>query len=219
MDTPFPLGRVEDPVHDPRSLGFAAPAGLSVVPKKWRRYGNVLDQGSLGSCTGNAGVGCLNHEPFHVIGSATYKEPDAVNLYSAATFIDPYDGAYPPIDTGSDGLSVAKVLKSQGKITGYLHAFDLDHVLSALMVGPLIIGTRWHESMFYPDSRARVEVSGDVKGGHEYVLDGVYTASPRMLRFQNSWGSTWGDYGKFYMRWDDFAQLLDDNGDAVLFRR
>lgn len=198
---------------------FAAPAAAPVVARKWRRYGNVLDQGNLGSCTGNAGVGCLNHEPYHVIGSTTYKEPDAVALYAAATAIDPYDGTYPPTDTGSDGLSIAKVLKAQGKISGYLHAFGLDHVLSAAMSGPLIVGTRWHSSMFYPDARGRVEISGDVVGGHEYVLDAVWTAPPRMLRFQNSWGSSWGDYGKFYLRWDDFAALLDDGGDAVLFQR
>lgn len=220
MSTPFPLGRHEDAAanHDPRSRGFAAPSAAPIVNKLWRRYGYVLDQGNLGSCTGNAGIGCLNHAPFHTLGQTCGKEPDAVNLYSAATQIDPYDGTYPPTDTGSDGLSISKVLQSRGRITGYTHSFGLDHALAAAMYGPLIVGTNWYTSMFYPSPDGVVTVSGQLAGGHEYVLSGV-DVTHRMLRFQNSWGSSWGDYGKFWMTFDSFASLLNEGGDVILFAR
>jgi len=216
MVTPFPLGRV--PERDPRSLNFAAPATTPVTSKRWRRYGTVLDQGDLGSCTGNAGEGCLNHAPFHVVGTTCAKEPDAVSLYSAATAADAYPGQYPPEDTGSSGLAVAKVLKAWGRITGYTHAFDLDHILSALMSGPLIVGTDWLNNMFYPDPNGLVQPTGSVAGGHEYVLNGADVTS-KMLRFQNSWGTGWGVNGHFFMTFDGFSSLLADDGDAILFTR
>lgn len=218
--TPFPLGRHPEAAanHDPRSRSFSAPAAITVVDKKWRRYGAVLDQGQVGSCTGNAGIGCLNHAPLHVVGTPCGTEADALKLYEDVTQADPYPGAYPPDDTGSDGLSVAKVLLGRGTISAYSHAFGLDHVLSAAMAGALICGTDWYDGMFHPDSKGVIQPTGSVAGGHEYVLDGVY-ATARMLRFQNSWGSSWGWYGKFFMSFDDFSKLLSAGGDAILFHR
>ena len=125
-------------------------------------------------------------------------------------------GTYPPNDTGSDGLSVAKAAQQLGAIAGYTHAFGLDHVLGAAMTGPLIIGTRWHSDMFNPDPRGVVHPTGPVEGGHEYCLDAVY-AEAKMLRFLNSWSKSWGANGYFYMSFADFSTLLADHGDAVLF--
>jgi hypothetical protein len=214
--TPFALGRVQE--HDPQSRGFAAPTALPISSVWWRRYGLVLDQGQLGSCTGNAAAQALNHLPFHVIGSPCLGESTAVSLYSVATNVDAFDGTYPPEDTGSSGLAVAKAAQLAGYITSYEHAFGLDHVLAAAQYGPQIIGTDWHEEMFYPDADGTIVPSGPIAGGHEYVLDGV-DLPHRRLRFLNSWGSGWGARGRFYMSFDNFATLLDAGGDAVLFRK
>lgn len=216
MTTPFPLGRRAE--HDPRSASFAATATLPVTSKVWRRYGLVLDQGRLGSCTGNAAAHALNHAPLHVTGT-TYHEPDAIRFYSEATLRDEWgDNTYPPTDEGSSGLGVSKAVLSEGLITGYQHAFDLDHALSALMAGPLIVGTDWYDDMFNPDAAGVVHPTGGVVGGHEYCLDGVAVAS-RMLRFQNSWSSLWGVGGRFYLSFADFSTLLAASGDAILFVR
>jgi hypothetical protein len=75
-------------------------------------------------------------------------------------------------------------------------------------------GTTWYDGMFYPDSHGVIRPTGADVGGHEYLCSGV-SVTNRMLRFQNSWGSGWGDYGKFYMTFDDFASLLAAGGDAV----
>lgn len=222
MSTPFPLGRRQE--HDPRSRGFAAAVEPVVVSKAWRRYGTVLDQGDLGSCTGNAGIHALNSVPLHVIGAVTGKEPDAVSLYASATRVDEFPGFYDPADpansedTGSSGLAISKVLQSQGRIAAYEWAFGLDHVLGAAMRGPLMVGTDWREDMFWPDATGLVRPTGDIAGGHEYVLSGV-NLTHRRLRFQNSWSSGWGDRGKFYMTFDDFAVLLAAGGDAIALTR
>jgi hypothetical protein len=210
------LGRVRE--HDPRSLAFPATAFEPVVDRTWRRYGAVLDQGRLGSCTGNAAAQALNHAPLHTVGTACLPEDQAVALYSVATARDAFPGVYPPDDTGSSGLAVAKACQDAGYITAYDHAFGLDHVLSAAMTAPLIVGTDWWDSMFYPDPSGQVFPTGAIAGGHEYVLDGV-SVTHRMVRFLNSWSRDWGVAGRFYMTFDDFGWLLTTGGDAVRFLR
>lgn len=220
MTTPFPLGRHDDAPanHDPRSRSFAALADLPVRTKAWRRYGAVLDQGDLGSCTGNAGTHAQNHAPYHRTGEHVGTQADARDLYSAATAIDPYPGQWPDDDTGSDGLAIGKVLKARGKVTEYRWAFGLDHVLATAMVGPVMLGTVWRSGMFYPSESGMVYPTGSEVGGHEYLLTGVNTAG-RIVRCQNSWGPGWGDYGKFYMTYAALAELLAAGGDALLLLR
>lgn len=103
----------------------------------------------MGSCTGNAAAGCLGTGQFWgqatqqtlSAADATHDEGEAVKLYSAATALDQIKGTYPPDDTGSDGLSVAKACQNAGLISGYTHAFSLDALLSALSTQPVIVGT------------------------------------------------------------------------------
>lgn len=137
--------------HDSRSRGFAAPEGGAGAWRSVRhqRFIPVLDQGQVGSCTGNAAAGCLGTGQFWgqatqqtlSAADATHDEGEAVKLYSAATALDQIKGTYPPDDTGSDGLSVAKACQNAGLISGYTHAFSLDALLSALSTQPVIVGT------------------------------------------------------------------------------
>lgn len=215
MQTPFPLGR--ERYHDPRSLSYPVLATDVVVRSKaWRRYGSVLDQGSLGSCTGNAAAHGLNSSPFHVTATPCFKETDAIAFYSLATSLDAFPDTYPPVDSGSSGVGVSKAVQSLGHITAYRWSFGFDHFLQALMQGPVLCGTNWHQNMFYPDSDGLVHPVGDIAGGHEYLANGVNVTS-KLIRFQNSWSSLWGVSGHFYMTFDDFTALLNEGGDAVLF--
>lgn len=212
--------------HDPRSWNFAFravdPSTLASV--RHRSQIPTLDQGKLGSCTGNAAVKCLSYEPFwsevevrEVLGSDAAKdEKYAVDVYSAATDIDDYPGVYPPTDTGSDGLSVAKVLKSRGLISGYQHAFSLEALLTALAEQPVIVGTEWRADMFHPAADGRQKITGAVAGGHEYCLDELDVEQERVW-MQNSWGSTWGVEGRAFFTWDDMRALLEASGDCTIF--
>jgi hypothetical protein len=204
------LGRLVS--HDPRSLAFPAPSAPIRKAVTHRHYGLILDQGQLGSCTGNAMAQALMTAPLHQKGR-TLTEKDAVSIYSAATVIDGAPGQYPPDDTGSSGLAVAKVAKSRGLITGYTHAFGLDHALGALQLSPLLVGVNWHEAMFTPDAQGFVHPDGNVAGGHEFVCIGD-TGSH--LVFLNSWGKSWGRNGRFFMTYADFGTLLNEQGDVVV---
>lgn len=214
--------------HDPRSRAYAvAPIATTLTAVRHQAFIGILDQGQLGSCTGNAGVGAIYREPFNDGSwrSQGYSpdEAGAVHLYSNATQLDGYPGAYPPDDTGSDGLSVAKALQKAGIISGYLHAFDLQSALLQLMTTPLITGITWYNSMFTPrpgGGLLEVDETSGVAGGHELCVDQYIPASgtvPAMVGGPNSWGTSWGDGGRWYMYVTDWGKLLADDGDVTAF--
>lgn len=213
--------------HDSRSLHYQVePESLdSLKSIRHNRLIPVLDQGNLGSCTGNAAIGCLGtgyfYDPetvhrFLSPSDATVDERIAVQVYSDATRLDSYNGTYPPTDTGSDGLSVVKVLQQKGLISGYQHAMSLAAALTALSKQPVIVGTSWHENMFNPAANGRLSITGSVQGGHEYVLDELDVENKRVW-LTNSWSRNWGVQGRAYLSWDDLGTLLADDGDCTVF--
>lgn len=219
--------------HDDRSRAYAFDTtGLSIVSAKHTRRIPVLDQGNLGSCTGNAGIGCLGTDPYYSTvagvggreltrrGTAqavrySLDEAGAVQLYSDAETIDG-DGPYPPNDNGSTGLSVAQALKNAGEISGYQHTFTLDDALKALGVTPVITGVKWYSNMYDPDQDGRVYPTGTVAGGHEFVVDEIDATNQRVW-FTNSWGESWGLNGRAYLTFADWGDLLGQQGDVTIF--
>lgn len=225
--------------HDDRSRAFAYPTvGLTLQSAKHARRIPVLNQGDVGSCTGNAGVGCLGTDPYYdtllpsvalavevdgqrhigrsrTLPRYTFDEAGALRLYSDAETIDG-DGPFPPNDNGSTGLSVAKALKTAGEISGYQHTFTLTDALLALGKTPVITGVSWYEDMFQPDADGRVHITGALAGGHEFVVDEIDVELERVW-FTNSWGTSWGVNGRAYLTFDDWGRLLADQGDVTVF--
>jgi hypothetical protein len=212
--------------HDPRSLAYqvaAKPLG-DLTSVRHQRFIPVLDQGSTGSCTGNATIGAVGTgDLFTALAGnpgcpsetdAAKDEEQAVALYSEATHLDDVFGTYPPDDTGSSGLAVAKAAKNAGLISGYEHATSLEAALTALETRAVITGVNWYEGMDSPDDSGLVRVTGQVRGGHEFVLDELDTAN-RLVGATQSWGLGFGLSGRFYLSWDDFGRLLDEDGDVT----
>lgn len=206
---------VENDVHE---------MGKSLADQSWERVLVVLDQGQLGSCTGNAGTGALGTRPFFdsvgdVLPStsdAAEAEKFAVQLYSDATVADGYPGTYPPDDTGSSGLAICKVLKNRGTIKGYRFARSAYGFLRLLQNGPVLQGMPWYEAFFQPDKDGFIDAdphwaSSGVAGGHEVEAVGVELDSSdafnSVITYVNSWGTSWGDSGRFRMRLRTYEQL------------
>src|SRR5258708_818649 len=91
--------------HDERSKQFAFDtSNIEIKDVEHTRLIPVLNQGQVGSCTGNAGIGAIATAPFKLSSKPfySYNEAGALKLYSAAETIDG-DGPYPPNDNGSSG--------------------------------------------------------------------------------------------------------------------
>lgn len=208
--------------HDERSKMYAF-TGATTTPISVRHTRNIsiLDQGSLGSCTGNAGIGCLGTGILYPTLTGVvndWSEQAAVKLYSDATLLDSDRSNYPPVDTGCDGLSIAKVLTKRGWISGYQHTFSFNSMLAALEKQPVITGVNWYSSFYTPDANGIVTVpkGATVEGGHEFVLDEI-DATRQLIGASNSWGSGWGINGRFYIPFDVFKRLLSEQGDVTVF--
>jgi hypothetical protein len=226
----YPTGRHIN--HDPasRRYPYRRGAALSVPDVRHPRYIPVFDQGDLGDCTANAALGILGTGRYwgalcEITGSRNptgagpypFTQAGAVSLYADITANDPFDGQYPPTDTGSDGLSAAKALQRAGIIPGYQHTFSLADALAALDEYPLLVGTNWSESMFDPDPSGLVHYDPrEVAGGHEWIVDEALPTTPPLVGGTTSWGQGFGLGGRFYLTVADFGRLLDDDGDVIV---
>jgi hypothetical protein len=204
--------------HDERSKGFrVAKVAGALTSAQYTRHCAPFDQGDLGSCTGNAMAGVLMTDPFWTTGRLL-TESDAVRLYGEATHLDSIHGAYPPEDTGSSGLAVAKAAKKEGWIPSYDHAFGLDDLLHGLAQRPGLLGIYWYTSFDTPHSTGECPLSptATVRGGHEVQMFRLDVEQKRVWCYQ-SWGPTWGGLGNgtFWFSFDTLTQLLAQHGDAT----
>jgi len=216
--------------HDSESLRYLHKRDPRrvIVAQLWPRLIPILDQGDLGSCTGNMAEGNVGTSPlFDAIPgnlparpttNAAGDEQQAVSLYSAATKLDPYSGSYPPTDTGSDGLSVAKAALAAGLISGYTHITSLADMEDALQLGPVGVGVNWYSSFDTPNSSGYVTISSGayVRGGHEFLVRGVDPSAQR-FRADNSWGLSYGVAGSFSFSYATMERLLSEQGDCTRF--
>ena len=228
---PFALGRNVE--HDERSRDFAfsIPPPEKLTDVIWPDVSGILDQGNVGSCTGNAAAQLVNTAAFDKMRTIVHKdtfltEKDAVTIYSEATKLDNISGSYPPDDTGSSGLGAAKALKRFRYIETYTHCFTWDQFCAAIATQPVIAGTLWTHNMFTPDSKGVIHVhsiaEGNIAGGHEYMIRGIlYSKSLVLMR--NSWSYTWcpgSENGKVpgeaWISFADFKTLLKNQGDITV---
>ncbi len=151
------------------------------------RFNLALDQGSLGSCTGNAVAHSLSTDPFGL----SLTEPDAVAIYSRATTLDPFTGVYPPTDTGSNGASAWLASVDLGYYRGGIESADsLEALQQSLQRVPCTLGTDWYDAFFDPSECGEMSISGRVAGGHEIAIVG-WDSKLKRVWIRNSWGD-WG---------------------------
>lgn len=212
--------------HDPRNRDHRAvtgPAsGANLHDVLYHRHTGLFDQNGLGSCTGNAAVGAVDTDPVfgkHI--KSRLYEPAAQRVYSRATLLDGFEGTYPPTDTGSSGLGAAAACLAFHYIGSYKWAFGIDEALVALMSTPVITGVNWYESMDYPNPDGKVEIAGEVRGGHEYLVRQYITMKTGnymddLVGNDNSWSRLWGKGGRFFMTVRSWATLLEQQGDVTV---
>ena len=197
------------------------------------QYGLDQDVDALGSCTGNAATALLSIilSPQHATAAgletnnATAAEHFAIGLYADATVEDEWqDLVWPSQDCGSSGLGIAKVLRNRGLIDQYGHATTVEELCTLLQTGPALMGLPWFSAFSETaDPHGRVDADpawadSPLEGGHEVCvtaledvayIDGVLDPDRTVLRFVNSWSSSWADYGSGRLTLRTVRTLLD----------
>lgn len=214
--------------HIDRPEGFSLRTPATTVPKSvlWTRHCGPYNQGNVGSCTGNAGVGTLMSDPFWVPGR-NFNETNAVNIYEDATRYSstPELGYYKPNDVGSSGPAVAQALENHKPtklITSYGHVTNLEDALGAMVLAPGIFGINWYSSFDNPTltgaNAGECPLSADayIRGGHEIEGFQVDLENER-LWFWNSWGEDWGQDGKFFLSFGTLNTLFSQGADGTFF--
>lgn len=202
--------------HDKAQRAPVMPVSASLTSVFWKsNLPEPLDQGNLGSCTGNASAQCVSTQPF----SLKLTETNAVTIYSLATKLDSYAGAYPPNDTGSSGAAACKALVQLGYAKLCSNFVSYADALARVQSQPIIVGVNWYASMYSPNACGGLTVSGALDGGHEIEIVG-YDVGNKRIWLQNSWGNSWGvclgtHCGYFYLSVNDMASSkLDAEFDA-----
>lgn len=192
----------------------------------------ILDQGAVGSCTGNAGTYKLSAEAGASglaglrldglgLGLAPADEPAnerfALALYHEATINDGFDGTYPPDDTGSSGLGVCRALKAAGLISSYAWATTVRGLGVLMQTGGVMAGVPWLRAFSEPDSGGFIDsnplwAQSGVVGGHELYWATLERWDDRdlskcVVAFPNSWGTSWGDAGWGRLRLSTYRAL------------
>lgn len=202
-------------VADARDHNFlikaVLPKSITKTSQYWFDNGWWGDQGYTSQCVGYSLAHFAEDGPVTQTGTAPIIKPSFI--YNEARKIDEWEGE------DYDGTSVragAKVLQREGFISSFLWAWDLKTMIDAvLMKGPVVVGTTWYESMFYPDSKGLIKVGGNVAGGHAWVVNGVNTKT-KLFRLKNSWGKSWGLNGRAFISFDDMDFLIKDYGEILL---
>lgn len=168
---------------------------------------NQLNQKKTGHCVG---FGCAqwgNTDPVN----DNFTDNDGHAIYYECKVLD----GEPKAENGSYVRSGAKALQARGRLkAGYAFASELATIKQwVLQYGPVIVGTDWMNDMFKPDANGYVVPTGGLAGGHCYLIVG-YDPAKDVFKFQNSWGSSWGLNGYFYMKASDWEKLFKNNGEA-----
>lgn len=212
------LGRRVD--IDFRDKAYPMTAVLE-APEPERRYrywypsGAWWDQGRTGTCVGHAWGHWVEDGPVTHRGQEHVVDP--IEIYLACTKIDPWPGNdNGDLNFGTSVRAGAKVLQSQGIITEYRWAWDIDTVVKALLTtGPLVVGSYWYSGMYSLEDGFWLRPTGSRVGGHAYVLNGI-NLDRDLIRIKNSWGRGWGRDGYGYISISDMESLVTDSGEACL---
>jgi Papain family cysteine protease len=210
--------------HDERSRNYPMRAiiGQPAKTAKLWREGPVLDQGSEGACVGFGWTAELLAQPFvpASVPTVPVAQNFALEVYNSAKRIDEWAGE------NYDGTSVlagAKVIQQKGFIGGYRWCFGIEDVRDSVIAhGPVVIGIPWFSGMYETGKWGIVNVTGDMVGGHCITITGYHprkwTPSGRVeaFRWRNSWGTSYGRNGSGWIRYDDLALLLKDQGEACV---
>lgn len=206
----YGLGRLYMPDHRDCEylLKELTPAKVRIKTRHYRTHA-ALNQLETPYCVGFAWAQWLYSAPL-MSKLASVAAPSAI--YAEAQKHDEWDGE------GYAGTSVrggAKALQSLGHIKHYFWEYTTEGVRDWLCAdrGTIVLGTNWYANMTELAPGAYAKPNGGAQGGHAYLCCG-YNQRSGSFRCINSWGSSWGDNGRFWLAGEDLELLLSQDGEA-----
>lgn len=173
---------------------------------KFYTTGPTLDQEKTPQCVGYAWRQFLTSAPVE-----TLDGPTAPEIYHQAQLNDEWPGeAY----SGTSVRGAATALTTDARLKSYVWGTSAAEVRDFLITtSTVVMGTDWLNNMFTPTANGVLKVSGGKAGGHAYLLCG-YDVKTNYFQMMNSWGESWGQHGKAWMRFSDLDKLLKNGGEA-----
>jgi hypothetical protein len=149
--------------------------------------------------------------------AAVIDEERAITLYHDMTALtgDAAD-EWPAVDCGSSGYYACQYLQSKGIISGHKVASGAENICSLMQSGGLIVGQPFFYSWEQPNTFGFIDGNGTqadlqaamdsgVAGGHEtyweaieniaFTATGLVDPQRTVIRFRNSWSTSWADQG------------------------
>lgn len=184
---------------------------IQYTQRYWNDNGWWGDQGETPYCVGYAWAHWIEDGPVEHGGIAPIVPPKLI--YDNAQRLDEWAGE------NYEGTSVrgaAKYLQSAKKIKSYYWAFDIKTIVNTLLTtGPLVVGTNWYANMMNTNQIGFIQPTGQLMGGHAYVLNGVDTKANK-IRIKNSWGQSWGQGGHAWITIPYMERLIKQQGEACI---
>lgn len=178
----------------------------------WNQNGWWGDQGYTPRCVGYAFAHWCEDGPVTHRGKPPIADPQVI--YETAQDVDEWEG------DDYEGTSIrggAKAMQEMGFVSEYRWTKSLRTLVTTVLeLGPVVVGTAWWSGMSEPNKSGRIRISGEIAGGHAYLLNGVNTKR-QLFRIKNSWGRGWGVNGTAYIGFDDMGLLIEDmDGEVCL---
>jgi hypothetical protein len=179
----------------------------------------MLDQGGTSQCVAYAWLHFFHDLPYPHKSPVPLIKPQ--KLYNLARKRDEWPGEDYEGSSVRGGIQAAlELIQEKFEIEYRWVLPDSPNILeqvvtTVLEVGPMVLGTNWYEDMLEPDNHNFVHASGEIVGGHAYVISGV-NVKKKKFRIQNSWGREWGDNGCAWIDFYNLEALIAEDGEACI---
>lgn len=164
----------------------------------------TLDQGDFPHCVAFSWANWLRSDPLR-----QGVNLDTTWLYTACQRFDEFPGEdY----SGTSLRAGVKVLKGAGFVGLYVNTRNEPEVRNWVRErGPVVVASKWLQSMSALDSGLWARPLGAVLGAHAWLIVG-HNANLKAYLCQNSWGTRWGRGGFFALTETNLATLMQTWG-------
>jgi hypothetical protein len=191
--------------------------------KWWAMHGQDfrINQGSEGTCTAHSVTNNFLDAPKPHYEFPDFETPEMAHQFARDAYLEfSGDTTYQQGAQTRDSLQWAI---DHGYAAAYYRLWDVDDIIDALRMSPVVFASAWFNSMFSPrfpnwtsNAYLRVDAASGIAGYHQYLLNG-FDLSPEFpaedadtrpfVRMHNSWGPGWGKNGTARIFLDDLSVL------------